>query len=318
MLPKTENALSTAAADLPMIDLSIVLVCWNNKDYLVPCLHSLYGSQMRTRCEVVVVDNGSTDGSIEVLAQEFPQVRVIQNTENVGLSRASNQGIQATTGRYILLLNNDTLVNGRSLDALTEFLDTQPDAGAVGGELLNPDGSFQSGYASFSSLPQEFLIATGLGDRLWSGYPSHGRSDKVKRVDWLSSACLMLRREALEQVGLLDEQYFVYGDEADLQFRLKHAGWQIYYLPNAAIIHFGGRSMNRWRRRRLVYRGKLLFYKKRYSPLPTLGLRMLFGTLTFAKTLVWSAALAIPGRQGIARQELRSNLDVLRLCWRLE
>ncbi len=302
----------------PLTDISIVLVSWNNKDYLVPCLRSLYTSAMRSRVDVIVVDNGSTDGGPGAVRAEFPGVRVVQNVENVGLSAASNQGIRETNGRYVLLLNNDTLVNGRSLDRMVEFMDSQPDAGAVGGQLLNPDGSFQAGYASFSTLLQEFLIVTRLGERLWTGYPSHGRCDHIKSVDWLSSACLLLRRDALMQVGLLDEQYFVYGDETDLQFRLKQAGWKVYFLPEVSTIHFGGRSMNRWRRRQFVYRGKLLFYQKRYSRMPTLGLRMLFGMLTFGKTLVWGAALAVPGRQSVAKQELQSNLDVLRLCFHLE
>ncbi|MCC7162909.1 MAG: glycosyltransferase family 2 protein [Anaerolineae bacterium] len=299
-------------------DMSVVLVCWNNNQYLEPCLGSLYESALKARFETLVVDNGSTDGSQAMLAEKFPQVQLIQNNENVGLSRASNQGIQSSRGRYILLLNNDTLVNGESLDAMVEFMDSHPDAGAVGGRLLNPDGSFQSGYASFSSLTQEFLIASNLGEHIWAGYPSHGHSDHIQVVDWLSSACLLLRRTALDQVGLLDEQYFVYGDETDLQYRLKHAGWKVYYLPHVTIIHYGGRSLNRWRRRMLVYRGKMLFYKKRYSQLNAFGLRMMFGVLTLAKTLAWGVSFVIPSRQGIAQQELRSNLDVLRLCWHLE
>lgn len=299
-------------------DMSIVLVCWNNNQYLEPCLRSLYENPLRARFETLVIDNGSTDGSQQMLAENFPQVQLIQNSENVGLSRASNQGIQASHGRYVLLLNNDTLVNGESFDTMVEFLDSHPDAGAVGGRLLNPDGSFQSGYASFSSLTQEFLIASNLGEHIWAGYPSNGTSNRIRVVDWLSSACLLLRRTALDQVGLLDEQYFVYGDETDLQYRLKHGGWKVYYLPNVTIIHYGGRSLNRWRRRRLVYRGKMLFYKKRYSQLNALGLRMMFGALTLAKTIAWGASFAIPSRHGIAEQELRSNLDVLRLCWHLE
>jgi len=311
-------ATTETATRATQVDLSIILVSWNNKQYLEPCLRSLYTSPVKSCFEIVIADNGSTDGSQAMLYAEFPQVRVIQNSENVGLSRASNQGIQASSGRYVLLLNNDTIVNGASLDTMVEFMDAVPDAGATGGRLLNPDGSFQCGYARFSTLTQEFLIATGLGEHLWSGYPSHGQSDCIKVVDWLSSACLMLRRSALEQVGLLDEQYFVYGDETDLQFRLKQAGWKVYYLPNVTTIHYGGRSLNRWRRRKLVYRGKMLFFKKRYSHLPTLGLRIMFGILTLAKTILWGVALAIPGQQRIARQELRSNLDVLRLCWHLE
>jgi hypothetical protein len=121
----------------------------------------------------------------------------------------------ATTGRYVLLLNNDTIVNGPSLDMLVDFLNDHPDAGAVGGKLLNPDGSFQSGYATFSTLAEEFLIVTHLGELLWKGYPSHGTSDEIKTTGWLGSACLLLRRSALDEVGLLDESYFIYGDEAD-------------------------------------------------------------------------------------------------------
>lgn len=300
------------------IDMSVVLVCWNNRNYLEPCLMSLFDSNLRCKFEVVVVDNGSTDGSQQMLEEKFPQVKVIQNKYNIGLALASNQGITATCGKYVLLLNNDTIVNGASLDAFVEFLDTHPDAGAVGGKLLNPDGSFQAGYADFSSLKEEFLIATGIGDRLWVGYPSHLDSENVKIVGWLSSACLLLRRATLEQVGLLDERFFIYGDEADLQYRIKKAGWSVYYLPDATTIHYGGRSMNRWRRRRLVYRGKLLFYKKNYGPIKTIILRLMFFTLSLAKLLVWAVVYFITGRKESAKQEIGSNIDVIKLSLILE
>ncbi|UCH58745.1 MAG: glycosyltransferase family 2 protein, partial [Anaerolineales bacterium] len=257
--------------------MSIVLVCWNNKDYLEPCLRSLYDGGLSSSFDVVVTDNGSTDGSQAMLAEKFPHVRIIQNDHNVGLGKASNQGIQATQGRYVLLLNNDTLVNASALDSLVDFLEQNPEAGAVGGKLLNPDGSFQSGYAGFSTLLEEFLIATRLGEFIWKGYPSHGDSDQVRAVGWLSSACLLLRRSALNEVGLLDESYFIYGDEADLQFRLNKAGWKVFYLPDAEIIHYGGRSMDRWRRRKMVYRGKMLFYQKNYGEMSTIGLRLMLG-----------------------------------------
>jgi GT2 family glycosyltransferase len=298
-------------------DLSIVLVCWNNKDYLEPCLESLYEAGLRSSFDVVVVDNGSVDGSQAMLRAKFPQVQLIQNDHNAGLGRASNQGIEATEGRHVLLLNNDTLVNGPSLDAMVEFLDTHSEAGAVGGRLLNADGSFQAGYAGFSSLREEFLIATRLGELFWDGYPSHADDSRVKPVGWLSSACLLLRREALDQVGLLDEEYFIYGDEADLQYRLQQAGWQVYYLPTAYTIHYGGRSMDRWRRRKMVYRGKMLFYQKNYGPLRTTGLRLMLAGLSLAKMLPWGAALISPGCRERAQKELHSNLDVVRLCWKL-
>ena len=136
---------------------------------------------------VVVVDNGSTDGSQAMLRAEFPGVRLVQNDRNVGLARACNQGIARTQAPYVLLLNNDTLVNGRSLDRLIDFMARTPDAGAAGVTLLNEDGSFQAAWSGFSSLGQEFLIATRLGELLWPGYPSHHRSTAARRVDWLSS-----------------------------------------------------------------------------------------------------------------------------------
>jgi hypothetical protein len=303
------------AASVP--DLSIVLVCWNNKDYLEPCLRSLSEAGVRTRFDVVVVDNGSTDGSQAMLRETFPHVELIQNDHNTGLSRASNQGIDATSGRYVLLLNNDTLVNGASLDALVAFLDATPEAGAVGGRLLNPDGTFQAASANFSTLREEFLVATGLGERLWPGYPSHVDAGEARAVGWVSSACLLLRRDALAQVGLLDEEYFIYGDEADLQYRFQCAGWKVYYLPSVTTIHYGGRSMDRWRRRKMVYRGKLLFYRKHYGWLRTAALRLMVALLSAAKIPCWSVALAAPWRRERARREIRSNLEVMQSCWML-
>jgi GT2 family glycosyltransferase len=300
------------------VDMSIVLVCWNNKAYLDPCLQSLYEGNLKSSFDVVVVDNGSKDGSQQMLAEKYPQVKLIQNQGNVGLGRASNQGIEATSGRYVLLLNNDTLVTGPALDILVEFLDTHPGAGAAGGKLLNPDGSFQSGYAPFSTLTEEFLIATHIGELLWPGYPLHGDANEIKSTGWLCSACLLVRRSALDQVGLLDESYFIYGDETDLQYRLNQAGWKVYFLPASSIIHFGGRSMDRWKRRKMVYRGKMLFYQKNYGYLKTLLLRLVLGLMSLLKLIAWSVGFLLPGRNELAKKELRSNLDVMALCLNLK
>jgi GT2 family glycosyltransferase len=297
--------------------MSIVLVCWNNKDYLEPCLHSLYNGGLHSTFDVVAVDNGSTDGSQAMLAEKFPEVKLIQNDRNLGLGKASNQGIEATRGRYVLLLNNDTIVNGPSLDAMVEFLEATPDAGAVGGRLLNPDGTIQACYNDFPSLHEEFLVATRLGQLLWEAYPTHVDVSRVKSVNWIGSACLMLRRDALNQIGLLDEGYFIYGDEADLQYRLKRAGWQVYSVPNVTTIHYGGRSMTRWGRRKMVYRGKMLFFRKNYGPFRTAALRMLLAGLSLAKIGIWGVAFLWPGWRERAQKELRSNVDVVKLCWKL-
>jgi GT2 family glycosyltransferase len=305
----TQAKIQEGGGSVQVPDMSIVLVCWNNKAYLEPCLKSLYAGGLKSTFDVVVADNGSTDGSQQMLAEKYPDVKIIQNEGNVGLGRASNQGIEATNGRYVLLLNNDTIVNGPSLDRLVEFLDHHPEAGAVAGKLLNPDGSFQSGYATFSTLTEEFLIATHIGEVLWNGYPSHGDSDEIKATGWLSSACLLVRRSAFDQIGLLDESYFIYGDEADLQYRLNKAGWKVYFLPSSTIIHFGGRSMDRWKRRKMVYRGKML---------STLLLRALIFGMSLLKLLVWCLGFLVPSRNDQARKELRSNLDVMALCLNLK
>ena len=312
---QTKITPSSVLDDIP--DMSIVLVCWNNKDYLGPCLNSLYEGELASSFDVVVVDNGSADGSQAMLREKFPGVLIIQNDHNVGLSKASNQGIEATKGRYVLLLNNDTLVNAPSLDALVTFLDDHPDAGAVGGTLLNPNGSIQASASKFPSLLEEFFISTRLGAMIWPKIPDPRSSDVARVVDWLGSACLLLRREALDQVGLLDEEYFIYGDETDLQYRLKQAGWPVYYLPNVTTIHFGGRSMDRWRRRKMVYRGKMLFFKKNYGGLRTILLRgMLFG-LSLAKIFVWGIISIVPTLRTKASKEIQSNLEVISVCWHL-
>jgi N-acetylglucosaminyl-diphospho-decaprenol L-rhamnosyltransferase len=301
----------------PIKDLAIVLVCWNNKDYLDPCLQSLYDGKLKCSFDVICVDNGSTDGSLEMLCEKYPEVKIIENGRNVGLSKASNQGIEATSSRYVLLLNNDTIVNCRALEAMYDLLEADPGAGAAGGKLLNGDGSFQGGYAKFSNLIEELWIASGIGILFWPGYPSHYDSKTVCQAGWLSSACLMIRRSALDKVGLLDESYFIYGDEADLQYRLYKAGQPVYYIPTATTIHFGGKSMNRWKRRKMVYRGKLLFYKKNYGPLQTTILRIMFAVLSLLKQIFWVIVLPLPHARSRALKELASNIEVIKLCFRI-
>jgi len=314
---KSQAAVEERGAGVSEPALSIVLVCWNNKAYLDPCLKSLYETGMRNSFDVVVVDNGSTDGSQQMLAEKYPEVMIIQNTSNVGLGKASNQGIGATAGRHVLLLNNDTIVNGASFDAMVDFLEQNPKTGAVGGKLLNPDGSVQACYNYFSTLWEEFLIATRIGEIFIPGYPSVMKGEEIRSVDWLSSACLMVRRAAFEQIGLLDEGYFIYGDEADLQYRLKKAGWEIYFLPNVTTVHYGGRSMTRWPRRKMVYRGKMLFYHKHYGFLKSSLLRTMLGLLSLGKLLAWSILYLLPNYRKLAKSEFYSNLEVINLCLRL-
>ena len=293
--------------------LSIVIVNYNSGDYTAQCLDSIRTVAPALRYDIVLVDNASPDGSADWLAEHYPEVQLIRSPENRGIAGGNNLGIRASHGRYVLLLNNDTLVLPGMLERAAAYLDEHPDVGGVGGNLLNADGSFQSAYVSFHTLRQELLIATKLGQLFCSYYPSHPPTNQVREVAWMSTAFMAFRREALEQVGLVDEAFFIYSDETDLQYRLHQAGWKILYLPDLRTVHFGGKSLNPWRRRHLVYRGKLLFFQKHYAPWRTLLLRLLYVAISGAKLPIWGLAWLLPPWRQRARNELASNVKILRM-----
>lgn len=302
-----------------MIDLSIALVNWNNWDYLEACLKSLEAAHLGFSYEVVVADNGSTDGSQQRLAEHFPYVKVIQNQGNVGVARGNNQCIQNSSGRYIYILNNDTVVNRESIEAMLRFMDEHPEAGAAGGNLLNPDGSFQSSFFKFPSLLEESLIVSHIGVRINPYYPSHqGVFPKICEVDWISSASIVVRRSAMEQIGLIDEKYFIYSDETDWQYRLWQAGWKVYYLPDVTTIHFGGGSFKPGGRRyTMVYRGRMLFARKHYGALYSLLQALLFALAALARAIVWMVLTLSPRRRQVAWSQVKSNLETIKLCFEL-
>ncbi|MCL4396524.1 MAG: glycosyltransferase, partial [Chloroflexi bacterium] len=165
-------------------------------------------------------------------------------------------------------------------------------------------------FIDFPTLAQVALITTKLSGLIRPSYPSHPPVQAVREVDWLSTAYMLFRRDALDQVGCVDEEFFIYSDESDLQYRLKKAGWKIYYLPEVKTIHFGGKSLTPWRRRRLVYRGYLLFFKKHYGRLQTVALRGLFAAASFVKLVAWSLLFIQPKMRERAVHELKSNGDI--------
>lgn len=294
--------------------LSIVIVNYNTREFTAQCLDSIYQSPPSVSFEIVLVDNASSDGSPEYLEANYPQVKLIRSPHNVGIAGGNNLGIKAACGRFILLLNNDTIVLPGSIDRTVKFLQSHPDAGGVGGNLLNPDGSFQSGHNSFPTLWRLFLITTKIGQRFHSYYPSNPRSAVISEVDWMSTAFMTFRREALFEIGLVDEQYFIYSDESDLQLRLHQAGWKIYYLPDLETIHFGGKSLNPWRRRRLVYRGYLLYFTKHRGAFQTVLVRLMFILISLLKLPFWLVCYLLPVKRQLAIAEVRSNCSILRMC----
>jgi GT2 family glycosyltransferase len=261
------------------MDLSILIVNWNTRAYTAQCLQSLadtadqvnpnsgelaYGTYA---AEVVVVDNASADDSAAIIRQQFPWAQLIENDQNVGFARGNNQAFAASRGRYVLLLNSDTAVKPGALQTLLRFMEDQPHCGGCGARLLNADGSLQPSCQPMLTPWREFWKLTFL-DRVWqlSTYDmARWDVDKPHSVETIKGACLLVRRAALDASdSLLDPRYFMYTEEVDLCYRLMRSGWQLEWVPQASVVHFGEASSKQAQNQMYVqlYRSKVQFYRK--------------------------------------------------------
>ena len=255
-----------------MITLSIVIVNYNVCGFLEQCLLSLADAVKEMPHEIFVVDNASTDGSDTYIPRRFPQVKYIYNTGNVGFARANNQAMALSSGRYVLLLNPDTVVGESVLSEACRFLDDHPDAGALGVKMLDGDGRFlPESKRGFPSPWVSFCKIFGLA-KMFPRSPRFGRyhlryldENEINRVDVLSGAFMLLRRSTLDRCGLLDEQFFMYGEDIDLSYRMTLTGRHNYYLP-LRIIHYKGESTKTESLRyvRIFYQAMLIFLRKHY------------------------------------------------------
>jgi len=267
-------------------DLTVSIISADNLDLLLPCLRSVFESTHHITLELYVVDNASGDGTTAAVRAEFPQVKVIRNETRLGFSTNNNLVLRQGRGRYLMLLNDDTLVLDGALDRLVKFMDTHPQVGAVGSFLFNPDGSFQPAFARF---PHPFVEA------LWaSANWSHRlvrHIDQPFEVDSVCGAAILVRREVVEQVGVLDIAFDpIYSEEVDWCYRIKQAGWQIYALPQARVIHYGGQTMNRAmpRKYELLLSKKMLFFRKHAGGGAANVYRMTLGLSTAVKLAWWT------------------------------
>jgi GT2 family glycosyltransferase len=231
-----------------IIDISVVVVSWNAKDYLMDCLRSLLFPKTSQTMEIIVVDNASTDGSPEAVIEQFPEVILIRNEKNLGFAKANNIGISRSTGKYVCLINSDVIILSDCIVKLYYFMETTPSIGMLGPKILNSDRSLQSSCRRFPSLWNNFCPAIGL-DRLFPAskffcgeHMFYFRHDKMQKVEVLVGCFLMIRRKALEQVGYLDEQFFMYAEDIDLCKRFWDAGWEVAFSPHAEAIHYRGAS----------------------------------------------------------------------------
>jgi N-acetylglucosaminyl-diphospho-decaprenol L-rhamnosyltransferase len=262
-------------------DLSVVIVNWNTADYLRRCLDSIssglgfgapHNAGWQPQIEVIVVDNASKDGSAEMVRREFPWVRLVANPTNAGYAAGNNQGIKLSSGRYLLLLNPDTIVPDGALGRLVEYMDEHPEAGIVGVRLLNPDGTVQPSCRSFPEPAYLLYETLGLArlfrkSRRFAAYRMGWFDHNSEmEVDQPMGSALAVRREVFEDIGLFDEQFPLFFNEVDLCYRAKLKGWKVVFTPTVEIVHYGGRGTSQVRLKALweSHCSLVRFYRKHY------------------------------------------------------
>jgi GT2 family glycosyltransferase len=230
--------------------LSIVILCWNDLKVIPDCLRSIYATTRSTEFEVIVSDNGSTDGSIQFIREKYPQVRILENGRNLRFAKANNVGIGACKGEYILILNPDTIIHEGTLDAMTMFADRHPECGAFGCRVLNADGSYQESARPFVAPRREWITALYLrplgylGSWFWSDTYFGWRGDTERQVDWVTGCFIYARAELLRRIGGFDQQFFYYYEDMDLCRQIWKSGRTIIYTPAVSITHLKGQSTN--------------------------------------------------------------------------
>jgi N-acetylglucosaminyl-diphospho-decaprenol L-rhamnosyltransferase len=293
-------------------DVSVVIVNWNTRDLLQQTLTTLYRETTDTSFETIVVDNGSEDGSADLVRREWPQVLLITSPTNLGFAAGNNLGFRECRGRYILLLNSDTIILRSTVGGMARFLDAHPEAGCVGCYHFNDDMSLQRSTGDFPNFVEDSLFYTDLyrlspvRDYLHKHYIWWGDHDRVREVDWVNGACMMVRREVVEQIGGLDEGYFIYAEEVDWCYCMRRAGWGVYFTPEAKVIHLGGKAMDRVPAERIIlkYKGQYRFYRKYYPLWHRLILRAAVSVFALVRiALLFFLLLAAPFRKSRSRAQ---------------
>lgn len=255
--------------------LSICILTLQTRAYIQGCLNSIYNNPPGDDFEIIVVDNGSTDGTVEMIQSQFPSVRLTVNPKNLGFTTPMNQALHQASGEFYLLLNPDTIIHPRLFDTLIEFMDTHPGVGICGPKVLNTDGTLQEPCRRGESTPwaviSYFLRLNRLfpRSRFFGGYLlNYMDEDQIHEVAGVSGSCMLVRKVMTDQIGYLDETYFAYQEDADYCFRARKAGWKVFYVPTAKITHYGGQGGSKVQPYRSIlewHRSYLLYYRKNLS-----------------------------------------------------
>jgi GT2 family glycosyltransferase len=245
--------------------LSIVIICWNDLKVIPACLKSIYDETKEIDFEVIISDNGSTDGSLAWIHQNYPQARILENNANLGYARGNNAGIAAVdpSAEYILILNPDTIIHDRALDKWIAYADRHPEAGAFGCRVLNSDGSYQDPARPFPTNWHYFLVALRLRQNDYGGF----KGEVEREIDWQSGCCVLFRAGLLKELGGFDPRFFYHFEEVDLCYRVWQAGKKILHTPDVTITHLGGQSVGRFPTRFELekYRNRYRYFHKHYG-----------------------------------------------------
>lgn len=306
-----------------MPDLSVVIVSWNVRHLLRRCLLSIAQATDRLATEIVVVDNASHDDSSAMVSREFPQITLLANSTNIGFTRANNQALARCHGRYILLLNPDTEAQPGAIAALVAYMDGHRDVGIAGPQLVYSDGSVQSSRRRFPTL-RTFFIESTILQRVFRGsalvrryHMEDAPATDIQDVDWLVGACLLVRREAIDAAGMLDERFFMYCEELDWCLRIKRCGWRIVYVPEARVVHHEARSSEQVKAQQHIHfhSSRIAYVHKHMGAVQAEVLR-LYLLATFltqmlvegAKWLLWHKRPLRAQRVGVYAAVLQSQL----------
>lgn len=310
---------------MPDPDLTLVIVSFQVRDLLKSCLESILDSGSALTLQILVVDNASSDGTPDLIRRDFPQIDLIANGENAGFAKANNQGLAESAGRYVMLLNPDTLVprsQPTAFEKLVEFMDRRPGAGACGPLLRYADGSLQHSAFRFPSLAQVYIDLFPTNWRLRNS-PLNGRyparryeAGKPFRVDHPLGAAFMVRRSAADAVGFLDDSFFIYAEEIDWALRLCRSGWEIWCVPSAEIIHLEAKSTRQFRDKMFVelWNARLHLFRKHYSPSFNWVVRLM---LRAGMRRATRAARGFSTQGLITGEELSQRLDAYRAIERM-
>ena len=292
------------------INLSIVIVNWNTCKITCDCLRSVYEQTKSISFEVIVIDNASSDDSVAVIKKEFPQVLLIANSENLGFAAANNQGMEIAKGKYVLLLNSDTVVLDHAIEKTIAFADQNPQAGVIGCRILNPDMSLQRSCFMFPSLLNMFIGALYL-NKFFPKSKFFGRErmtywahDTMREVETVMGAFMLVRKEAIDQVGIMDDSFFMYAEEADWCYRFKKTGWQVLFTPDTKIVHLGGQSSNRVYTKMILQlrAGILQFIRKHHSKAYYFASCFMVSLWFGLRVIPWTIVGLIPSKKQKARQ----------------